>query len=163
MGGKDTTDLEFVVFERAPTATLTGTVEGPDLAKWQPHITVQVTPKEGDGKTFSVPLPMSAFFEVRGVLPGEYWVAAKLGAHADFESAPVGAEVGRGGVLHVGAIAFTAKEQSRKEVRGGGEAHVLTLNIFHLCALWAQDLATASALPLLVGLVVIAVFASVSK
>ena len=118
VGEKDTTDLEFVVFERASAATLTGTVEGPDLAKWQPHITVQVTPKEGDGKAFSVPLPMSAFFEVRGVGAGEYWVAAKLGGSAEFESAPVGVTVGKGGGQHVGALTFAARELSKKEVRG---------------------------------------------
>ncbi|CAM6102957.1 unnamed protein product [Calypogeia fissa] len=141
----DTTGVQFVIFEEAPTTILTGTVEGPNLEKWQPDILIEmVSAIEPVKVRQTVSLPMSSFFEVQGLPKGMYTVGLLALGSANqthkFVSDAIDVDLESASQIHLGTLMFRVEER-----------------------LHSQELTSAPVLPLVVGIAVIVVFISLPK
>eukprot|EP00897_Mesotaenium_endlicherianum_P005425 jgi/Mesen1/4910/ME000245S03967 len=133
--GADATGVDFLAFDQPAGITLSGTVEGPDAARWRPNISVEVAPASEPARVVhSSPLPISHFFEIRDLPRGRYIVRLRLSLPErthEFRSEPVEANLEYDTAVHVGALRVA-------------------------------ELRTASVLPMVVVLAVIALFAGIS-
>ncbi|KAL3685286.1 hypothetical protein R1sor_003308 [Riccia sorocarpa] len=140
----DTFGVDFVVFEHPTITIVTGSVEGENLEKWQPHITVEITSAEEPfGVVKTVPLPLSYFFEVQGLPAGTYNVRLVFGLSDrthKFKSRVLELDLRSKNYVHLGTLTFTTEEN-----------------------LHAQELAPAPVVPIVVGVAVIAIFASMPR
>ncbi|KAH9318972.1 hypothetical protein KI387_020741, partial [Taxus chinensis] len=141
VGVTDINDLEFVVFDHPEMTILTGHVEGIGLEKLQPHLTVQIkSASEPFNIESIIPLPMSNFFEVQNLPKGRYLVQLLYGLPSKFhkfESDTLEVDLEKQTQIHVGQLSYRAEEHHQK-----------------------LDLTPAPAFPLIVGVLVIAVFVS---
>eukprot|EP01018_Ginkgo_biloba_P008909 Gb_02734 [translate_table: standard] len=144
IGTTDINQLDFVVFDQPETTILTGHVEGIGLEKLQPHLTVQIKSASEPFKIESIiPLPLSYFFEVQHLPKGKYLVELVFGLPSrthKFESDIVEVDLEKHVQIHVGPLYYRAEEHNQK-----------------------LDLTPAPAFPLIVGVLVIAVFASMPR
>ncbi|KAJ7534510.1 hypothetical protein O6H91_13G097300 [Diphasiastrum complanatum] len=141
---RDTTGVDFVVFDYPTSSYVTGEVEGPNLERWQPFITVEiVSTLEPHKIERTIPLPLSYFFELQDLPKGKYTVKLELGLSSrthTFESDVIELDLETKSHAHVGPIKFRAEEHQQK-----------------------QDLTSAPVFPIVVGVAVIALFASMPR
>lgn len=144
VGSTDINDLDFVVFDQPETTIITGHVEGIGLEKLHPHLEVQIKSMSEPFKIESIiPLPMTYFFEVQNLPKGRYLVQLISGLSSrthKFKSNIVEADLEKHTQIHVGPLSYEVEEHHQK-----------------------QDLTPAPAFPLIVGVLVIAVFASMPR
>ncbi|BBM99994.1 BOS complex subunit NOMO [Marchantia polymorpha subsp. ruderalis] len=140
----DTFGVDFVVFEETPTTIVTGAVEGENLDKWQPHIMIEFSKaSEPFSVVQSVPLPLSYFFEVQGLPSGTYNVRLAFGLSErthNFDSSVLELDLVTKNHFHLGSLTFKAEEN-----------------------LHSQELTLAPVVPIVVGVAVIAMFASMPR
>ena len=121
----DTTGADFIVFPSPAGILLTGTVAGADVARWQPHISVELLAAESLALVRTIPRPLSRFFEFKDVPRGKYVVRLRLGlperTHR-FESLPAEVDLlarsGQQGAaaVHAGEMRFKAAERAAQPV-----------------------------------------------
>lgn len=144
VGTNDTTAVDFVVFDQPSTTIITGYAKGVGLKFWQQHLTVRIVSASDVPKIERViPLPLSYFFEIQGLPKGKYSVQLMLGLSErthKFESHAKEVDLERHPQMDVGPLQFIVDEHHQK-----------------------QDLAPAPVLPVIVGLMVIVVFASMPR
>ncbi|GLJ20863.1 hypothetical protein SUGI_0380570 [Cryptomeria japonica] len=140
----DISGLDFVVFDQPEMTIVTGHVDGTDLEKLQPHLTVQIKSASEPFKIESlIPLRMSNFFEVQSLPKGRYLVQLLYGLPSKFqkfESDILEVDLEKQTQIHVGPLSYRAEEHNQK-----------------------LDLTPAPAFPLIVGVLVIAVFVSMPR
>lgn len=144
VGFTDINDLDFVVFDQPETTIITGHVEGIGLDKLHPHLEVQIKSMSEPFKIESIiPLPMTYFFEVQNLPKGRYLVQLLSGLSSrthKFKSNIVEVDLEKHTQIHVGPLSYEVEEHHQK-----------------------QDFTPAPAFPLIVGVLVIAVFASMPR
>lgn len=144
VGTNDTAAVDFVVFDQASTTIITGYAEGAGLKVWQKHLTLRiVSASDVQNIEQSMPLPLSYFFEVQGLPKSKYSVQLMSGLSEKthtFETHTVEVDLERHPQIDVGPLKFVLKERQEK-----------------------QDLTPAPVLPVIVGLLVILVFASMPR
>ncbi|KAF2607211.1 hypothetical protein F2Q68_00045242 [Brassica cretica] len=144
IGYEDIHGLDFLVFEQPETTILTCHVEGKQNEELNTNLLVEIISASDESKTENVfPLPLSNFFQVKGLSRGKHLVQLKsnrpLGSHkvvseiieVDFET---------NAQIHVGPLRYiTASWQIIREVT------------------------PAAILPLVTGIAAIALFISIPR
>lgn len=120
VSSEDIRGLDFVVFEEPEITILSGHVEGNDLEKLQPHLTVEVRMASDPSKIFSVsPLPLSYYFQLRDLPKGRYHVQLRLALSSvayKFESEAIEVDLEKRSYIHVGPLKYTVEELRQKVV-----------------------------------------------
>lgn len=147
VNNNDVEGINFVVFYQGEGFDVYGSVEGPDFDKWQPHISVEAAPLSNPSRVEKVvPVPLSGFFELKGLSLEEYIVRLKFGlpGHSHiFESEPEIVDLRsnkREKVVKAKTLRFRAEERRAR-----------------------QDLTPTAVLPIVLTILVIALFASLSR
>ncbi|XP_002975824.2 nodal modulator 1 [Selaginella moellendorffii] len=136
---KDTSSINFVAFEHSLATVLSGLVEGSDLEKWQPHISVEVASISEPAKIErEVPLPLSSFFEIQGLPRGQYrlrLVSKMVVQTHKFHSDVLEVDFAKRNDIFLNSVKFYAEEYHHK-----------------------QDLNAPPVLPVLIGVCVVGLF-----
>eukprot|EP00271_Cylindrocystis_brebissonii_P022943 TRINITY_DN908_c0_g2_i1.p1 TRINITY_DN908_c0_g2~~TRINITY_DN908_c0_g2_i1.p1 ORF type:complete len:904 (-),score=223.07 TRINITY_DN908_c0_g2_i1:598-3060(-) len=118
--GDATEEVDFIVFDQPSTGILTGTVEGAEFDKWQPHITVEIASASSPSVVErSLPLPLSGFFEVNDLPRDKYVVklAFTLSERThDFKSGALEADLLASAVGHIGPLKYFAAERTAEQI-----------------------------------------------
>ncbi|CAK9310181.1 unnamed protein product [Citrullus colocynthis] len=144
VGSEDIKGLDFLVFERPELTILSGHVEGKKLEGLKSGLQVEIKSASETSKVESVfPLPLSNFFQVKGLPKGKYLVQLRssepLGT-IKFESSILEADLEENTQINVGPLKFKFEEYHHK-----------------------QDLTAAPVLPLVSGILAILLFVSIPR
>ena len=122
IGNEDLEDLDFVVFDKAPSL-VTGTVTLPGGGQWRKHVTVEVVDANNRGTVVrSSPLPVSRFFEFKDLPAGRYLVRLASGLpekNFAFAADEAEADLRADRTVHVGNLRFQVKQHRGAQVRLG--------------------------------------------
>ncbi|XP_024394078.1 uncharacterized protein [Physcomitrium patens] len=140
----DIRGVDFVVFEELPTTIVTGVVEGAQLERLQPNLRVEFSSTTEPRRVErTISLSLSFFFEVQGLPRGKY-IARLLFDRNErshkFVTDAIEVDLETYSTAHIGPLRYTAEEQFNK-----------------------QELAAAPVVPVVVGVAVIALFASMPR
>ncbi|KAA0046704.1 nodal modulator 3 [Cucumis melo var. makuwa] len=144
VGSEDVKGLDFLVFERPELTILSGHVEGKKLEGLKSGLQVEIKSASETSKVESVfPLPLSNFFQVKGLPKGKYLVQLRstepLGT-IKFESSILEADFEENTLINVGPLKYKFEEYHHK-----------------------QDLTAAPVLPLVSGILAILLFVSLPR
>lgn len=112
--------MDFLVFERPDLTILSGHVEGKKLEGLKSGLQVEIKSASETSKVESVfPLPLSNFFQVKGLPKGKYLVQLRssepLGT-IKFESSILEADLEENTQINVGPLKFKFEEYHHKQV-----------------------------------------------
>ncbi|KAG0480871.1 hypothetical protein HPP92_011729 [Vanilla planifolia] len=140
----DIRGVNFVVFEDPEKTILSGHVEGVDLEALQPHLTVEIRSASDPSKVEAVvPLPLSYYFQIPDLPKGPHLVQLRSGLQLNnngFKSEILEVDLQKQHQVHVGPLKYSLVGHHLK-----------------------QELTPAPVFPLIVGLLVIAVFISLPR
>ncbi|XAR61425.1 hypothetical protein NMG60_11035120 [Bertholletia excelsa] len=144
VGSEDTRGLDFLVFEQPELTILSGHVEGERIDELHSHLRVEIKSVNDPSKIESVfPLPLSNFFQVKDLPRGKHLLQLQSvlprSTHR-FESDVIEVDLEKNIQVHVGPIRYRIEEDFHK-----------------------QELTPAPVYPLVVGVLVIALFISMPR
>ncbi|KAL6517503.1 hypothetical protein OROMI_033204 [Orobanche minor] len=144
VGYEDIKELDFLVFEEPDATILSGHVEGKNIKELRPHIRVEIRSGDDPSKVESVfPLPISNFFQVKELPKGKHLLqlrSAMPSTTQRFESDVIEIDLERQPHFHVGPVSYRIVED-----------------------IYKQELTPAPVYPLVVGVLVIALFMSMPR
>ncbi|KAG6575758.1 Nodal modulator 1, partial [Cucurbita argyrosperma subsp. sororia] len=144
VGSEDVKGLDFLVFERPEFTILSGHVEGKKIEGLKSGLQVEIKSASETSKVESVfPLPLSNFFQVKGLPKGKYLVKLRssepLGT-IKFESSTIEADLEENNQINLGPLKYKIEDYHHK-----------------------LELSPAPVLPLVSGIFVIILFASIPR
>ncbi|BFG23849.1 hypothetical protein CerSpe_101230 [Prunus speciosa] len=144
VGYEDIKALDFLVFEQPDTTILSCHVEGKRIEELHSHLLVEIKSSSDASRIESVfPLPLSNFFQVKDLPKGKYLLQLRsslLSSSHKFESEIIEVDLEKQTHIHVGPLRYIFEEDHHK-----------------------QDLTPAPVFPLIVGVLVIALFVSIPR
>ncbi|XP_034210549.1 nodal modulator 1 isoform X2 [Prunus dulcis] len=144
VGYEDIKALDFLVFEQPETTILSCHVEGKRIEELHSHLLVEIKSSSDVSRIESVfPLPLSNFFQVKDLPKGKHLLQLRSSLPSSshkFESEIIEVDLEKHTHIHVGPLRYMFKEDHHK-----------------------QDLTPAPVFPLIVGVLVIALFVSIPR
>ncbi|XP_010523920.1 PREDICTED: nodal modulator 3 [Tarenaya hassleriana] len=145
VGYEDMKGLDFLVFEQPETTILTCHVEGQRSDELNSDLLVEIKSASGDGSNIEnvFPLPLSNFFQVKGLSRGKHLLQLKSSIRPSslkLESEIIEVDLETNSQIHIGPLRYTLTADHQ-----------------------SQDVTAAPILPLVVGVSAIALFLSIPR
>ncbi|CAN6700135.1 unnamed protein product [Malus baccata var. baccata] len=141
VGHEDIKGLGFLVFEQPDTTVLSCHVEGKRIEEPYPHLLVEIKSSSDLSMESVFPLPLSNFFQVKDLPKGKHLLQLRSSLPSSshkFESEVIEVDLEQNTRIHVGPLRYVFEEDYHK-----------------------QELTPAPVFPLIVGVSVIALFATI--
>ncbi|XP_068304702.1 uncharacterized protein [Pyrus communis] len=143
VGHEDIKGLDFLVFEQPDTTILSCHVEGKRIKELHPHLLVEIKSSDLSITESVFPLPLSNFFQVKDLPKGKHLLQLRYSLPSSshkFKSEVIEVDLEQNTRMHVGPLRYAFEEDQQK-----------------------QELTPAPVFPLIVGVSVIALFATIPR